>query len=160
MKVIFYILFALSVSSISAQTVPSNPIELELQKIDSLTFKATIFNKSNQVLCLLTSAFFSLNQSSALPIYIETDQEGIYRLNYIAMNLNFDSALPVYRAECILPYQNLTVTFSILKNHSNKVLLLNYFLMNDFHLKSFKKEILKKNWHKKYTIANYYYSIK
>lgn len=152
MRAAILILFVMFVNSLFAQK--TNNLILDIKKVDSLTYSAAIFNKSDSVLCILTSPHFSHSQSLYLPIYQTTEQIAEYKFNYSLADSQIDPAIPVYRGECILPYQALIVTFKIDETSKEKSLLLNFFYSDDFHFKSFKKEVLKRNWHKKYKVVS------
>ena len=149
-----FILIALIISNSSF--AQNKDIIIKSEKKDSITYNIIIINNSDSILCLLTSVFLSHTKECELAIYDKTDNQIIYSLNYLIEDSRFDSALPIYRAECIFPNQTLFVSIKITKYNEKykKSLRLNFFYKKNLCYKSFNKEIHKRNWVKNYTLFN------
>lgn len=141
--------YMISFSVQVVRTDLNNPdIKIALVSKETSMYQVTLYNNSDSVLCILSSAFGKYRKDACDTLSILSNKN--YDISYALLDSRFDPFTPLKKKLCILPHQELNFTIRLEELKPNSFLRLQYFYSNDYSLSNDRKETKKPLWYKKY----------
>jgi hypothetical protein len=120
------------------------------------SFRLSLYNDSNSVLCILTSVAGTYRRGVPETLFFtHPEQDSVtYKFDHLAADTLVNTYLPTRRQICVLPFQTKIVDLLIPKRIARSFLELSYYHSDSYTYSVNKTEKYKPMWFKKFNIKS------